>query len=114
MADFGEVVIKEWEPHDLSDIDYLTVAFRVHRRIGIHRNEWSQEQEQEFVRRVEEEQTEILRQEVRRMAAGVTHAVIVSDESTDCATGYCRCELCGQPIDQWDHYCRWCGAEVER
>ncbi len=112
MADFGEVVIKEWEPHDLSNIDYLTVTFLVRHRIGIRRNEWSQEQE--FVRHVEKERTEILRQEVRRIAAGVTHAVSVSDESTDCATGYCRCELCGEPIDQWDHYCRWCGAEVEK
>ena len=41
-----------------------------------------------------------------------THAVTVSDESTDCATGHCECELCGQPIDPWDHFCRHCGAEV--
>ena len=41
-----------------------------------------------------------------------THAIIVSDESTDCATGHCKCELCGQPIDPWDRFCRWCGARV--
>ncbi|MBR2683005.1 MAG: hypothetical protein IKE22_07060 [Atopobiaceae bacterium] len=43
-----------------------------------------------------------------------THAIIVSDESTDCATGHCECELCGEPIDPWDKYCRHCGAEVEQ
>lgn len=42
----------------------------------------------------------------------ITHAVVVSDESTDCATGHCECELCGKAIDPWDHYCRHCGAEV--
>lgn len=41
-----------------------------------------------------------------------THAVIVSDESTDCATGHCECELCGQSIDPWDRFCRHCGAKV--
>lgn len=41
-----------------------------------------------------------------------THAVTVSDESTDGATGHCECELCGQPIDPWDRFCRHCGAEV--
>ena len=41
-----------------------------------------------------------------------THAVIVSDESTDCATGHCECELCGKPIDMWDKFCRRCGAKV--
>ena len=41
-----------------------------------------------------------------------THAVIVSDESTDCATGHCECELCGKPIDIWDKFCRHCGAKV--
>ena len=45
-------------------------------------------------------------------ATTITHAVIVSDESTDCATGHCECELCKQPIDPWDRYCRHCGAEV--
>lgn len=40
--------------------------------------------------------------------------VIVSDGETDYATGYCRCGACGQAIDQWDHFCRWCGAEVDR
>lgn len=110
MSDFNEQVIKRWEPNELYNIDYLTVALRIQRRVGIPAETWSPE----LVRRVESEQTELLRQEVRRMAAGITHAVIVSDESTDCATGYCRCELCGEPIDQWDHYCRWCGAEVEK
>lgn len=43
-----------------------------------------------------------------------THAIIVSDESTDCATGHCECELCSEPIDPWDKYCRHCGAEVEQ
>lgn len=43
-------------------------------------------------------------------ATTTTHAIIVSDKSTDCATGYCRCELCGEPIDQWDNFCRHCGA----
>ena len=41
-----------------------------------------------------------------------THAVIVSDESTDCATGHCECELCGKPIDMWDKFCCHCGAKV--
>lgn len=44
----------------------------------------------------------------------VTHAIIVSDESTDCATGHCECELCGMAIDPCDHYCKHCGEEVER
>lgn len=39
--------------------------------------------------------------------------VIVSDPSTDCATGYCVCGACGEPIDPWDLYCRWCGARME-
>lgn len=47
-------------------------------------------------------------------ATTITHAVIVSDESTDCATGHCECELCGSAIDPWDKYCRHCGAEVEQ
>ena len=40
--------------------------------------------------------------------------VIVSDEETDCATGHCACGACGEPIDPWDRFCRWCGAEVDR
>ena len=59
------------------------------------------------------ESPEIAKRIWAKLNRPTTHAVIVSDESTDCATGYCRCELCGEPIDQWDHYCRWCGAEVE-
>ena len=47
-----------------------------------------------------------------RRATTITHAVIVSDESTDCATGHCECELCGKPIDMWDKFCRHCGAKV--
>lgn len=39
--------------------------------------------------------------------------VIVADGATDCATGYCRCGSCGYAIDQWDHYCRSCGARLE-
>lgn len=39
--------------------------------------------------------------------------VIVSDEETDCATGFCTCGNCGEPIDPWDAWCRWCGAELE-
>ena len=40
--------------------------------------------------------------------------VIVSDEETDFATGHCACGACGEPIDPWDRFCRWCGAEVDR
>lgn len=39
--------------------------------------------------------------------------VIVSDEETDCATGFCTCGNCGEPIDPWDEWCRHCGAELE-
>ena len=39
--------------------------------------------------------------------------VIVADEETDCATGFCTCGNCGEPIDPWDLYCRWCGARME-
>ena len=39
--------------------------------------------------------------------------VIVSDEETDCATGFCTCGNCGEPIDPWDDWCRWCGARME-
>ena len=39
--------------------------------------------------------------------------VIVADEETDCATGFCTCGNCGEPIDPWDDWCRWCGAELE-
>jgi len=39
--------------------------------------------------------------------------VIVADEETDCATGLCTCENCGEPIDPWDDWCRHCGAELE-
>lgn len=38
---------------------------------------------------------------------------IVSDGSTDGATGYCRCGACGKAIDMWDKFCRWCGTETE-
>lgn len=38
--------------------------------------------------------------------------VIVGDEETDCATGRCTCGACGNPIDQWDGWCRWCGARM--
>ena len=50
-----------------------------------------------------------LREELQ---AHTTHAVVYADESTDCATGYCTCELCGRAIDMWDAYCRHCGAKV--
>ena len=39
--------------------------------------------------------------------------VIVSDEERDCATGFCTCGNCGNPIDPWDGWCRHCGAELE-
>lgn len=39
--------------------------------------------------------------------------VIVSDEETDCATGFCTCGNCGEPIDPWDAWCRHCGARME-
>ena len=39
--------------------------------------------------------------------------VIVADEETDCATGCCTCGNCGGAIDQWDAWCRHCGAELE-
>ena len=39
--------------------------------------------------------------------------VIVADEETDCATGFCTCGNCGEPIDPWDAWCRWCGARME-
>ena len=38
--------------------------------------------------------------------------VIVTDESTDCATGYCTCGECGRAVDFWDKWCRWCGARI--
>jgi hypothetical protein len=38
--------------------------------------------------------------------------VIVSDPSTDCATGHCECGACGGAIDPWDAWCRHCGAKV--
>ncbi len=39
--------------------------------------------------------------------------VIVSDEETDCATGFCTCGNCGNEIDPWDEWCCHCGAELE-
>lgn len=39
--------------------------------------------------------------------------VIVADEETDCATGFCTCGNCGNEIDPWDAWCRHCGAELE-
>lgn len=39
--------------------------------------------------------------------------VIVADEETDCATGFCTCGNCGEPIDPCDLWCRWCGARLE-
>ena len=47
-------------------------------------------------------------------ATPTTHAVIVSDASTDGATGWCKCERCGESINPWANYCSNCGAEVER
>lgn len=39
--------------------------------------------------------------------------VIVADEETDCATGFCTCGNCGNEIDPWDAWCRHCGARME-
>ena len=39
--------------------------------------------------------------------------VIVADEDTDCATGFCTCGHCGEPIDPWDGWCKHCGARLE-
>ena len=39
---------------------------------------------------------------------------VVSDGETDGATGYCRCGMCGESIDPWDHFCRHCGTGVAR
>lgn len=38
--------------------------------------------------------------------------VIVADEETDCATGFCACGACGEPIDPWDGWCKHCGARM--
>ena len=39
--------------------------------------------------------------------------VIVSDEETDCATGYCTCGNCGGSINPFAAYCEHCGARLE-
>ncbi len=39
--------------------------------------------------------------------------VIVADEETDCATGFCTCGNCGGAIEPTDEWCRHCGAELE-
>ena len=39
--------------------------------------------------------------------------VIVADEETDCATGFCTCGNCGNEIDPWDGFCKHCGARLE-
>lgn len=46
---------------------------------------------------------------VRRRVAG---AIVTADEETDCATGYCKCSVCGKAIDLWDSWCRHCGAKL--
>lgn len=43
---------------------------------------------------------------------GPVPAEVVSDGSTDGATGYCRCGACHGSIDPWDRYCRHCGTGV--
>lgn len=47
-------------------------------------------------------------------AGGPVPAEVVSDGSTDGATGYCRCGACHRSIDPWDRYCRHCGTEVQQ
>ena len=39
--------------------------------------------------------------------------VIVADEETDCATGFCTCGNCGGAIEPTDAWCRHCGARME-
>ena len=47
---------------------------------------------------------------VRRAKAA---PVIVTDGSTDGATGRCECGVCGGAISPWDRYCKHCGSEVD-
>jgi len=46
-------------------------------------------------------------------AARTARRVIVSDPTTDCATGHCECGGCGGVVDPWDGFCRHCGARME-
>ena len=39
--------------------------------------------------------------------------VIVADEETDCATGFCTCGNCGSSINPYAAYCEHCGARLE-
>ena len=39
--------------------------------------------------------------------------VIVADEETDCATGFCTCGNCGGSINPYAAYCEHCGARLE-
>lgn len=38
--------------------------------------------------------------------------VIVADEETDCATGYCECGNCGGSINPYAAYCEHCGRKL--
>lgn len=43
---------------------------------------------------------------------GVASRVIVSDEDTDCATGFCTCGNCGGSINPFAAYCEHCGRKL--
>ena len=38
--------------------------------------------------------------------------VIVADEETDCATGFCTCGNCGGNINPYAAYCEHCGRKL--
>ena len=39
--------------------------------------------------------------------------VIVADEETDFATGYCTCGNCGGSVNPFAAYCEHCGSRLE-
>ncbi len=38
--------------------------------------------------------------------------VIVADEETDCATGFCTCGACGGAVNPFAAYCEHCGRKL--
>ena len=107
-TDFRDVLETRWNYNEFTQSYHFTAAFSLKFMYGIRDEEWSDES----ARAVEDFVTERLRKQVYELVTPIANAVIVSDESTDFATGRCKCELCHAPIEPWFKFCPHCGAQL--